>query len=443
MFLILGFSIGISTGFTVLTAQSFGAHDTPHVRQTVANALILSLIVIVLTTVLSVAFMHPILHLMNTPENIYDDAYSYISIIAMGLAASVLYNLSSAILRAVGNSFIPLVSLVFSACLNVVLDLLFIAKFKMGVAGAARATVISQGISAVLCFIYIFVKIHEIWPRRENLHLDFDDAKKQLSVGIPMSLQFAITASGTMIMQAAINLFGSKAVAAITAASKVHNIFTQGMVSAGQTMATYCAQNYGIGDSERIKKGVRSAFQALVIYSVVVAILGLLFLTPALRLFFSDDGTEFETLLPLARTYMTACVIFYIPLSMIFLFRNSMEGCGYGFLPMIGGVVELLSRAFTAAAAIYLHNFLLACLCDPAAWLFTGIYAYIAWRHVFKDVKKRLKEEEKSQLTTNCSQLKMIASDGKMRMRDALDTKGIFRLIESVPSPKAEVFCMK
>ncbi|MCR4743667.1 MAG: MATE family efflux transporter, partial [Lachnospiraceae bacterium] len=345
MFLILGFSIGISTGFTVLTAQAFGAHDIAHVRQTVANALILSGIVIIITTVISNVFMHPILHLMNTPENIYDDAYTYINIIATGLAASVLYNLSSAILRAVGNSIIPLVSLVFSACLNVVLDLVFIAKFKMGVAGAARATVISQGLSAVLCFIYIFVKLHEIWPKKENIRLDLRDAQKQLSVGIPMSLQFAITASGTMIMQSAINLFGSKAVAAITAASKLHNIITQGMVSAGQTMTTYCAQNYGVGDSKRIKEGVNSAFRALVIYSLVAAAIGLLLLTPSLHLFFTDDGTEFSELLPLAKTYMYACVIFYIPLSMIFLFRNAMEGCGYGFLPMIGGVVELLSRA--------------------------------------------------------------------------------------------------
>ena len=162
------------------------------------------------------------------------------------------------------------------------------------------------------------------------------------------------------------------------------------MISTGQTIATYCAQNYGVGDSSRIKSGISSAFRALFVYSIVVAVVGLLFLEPALRLFFSDDGTEFTTLLPLAETYMRACVIFYIPLSMIFIYRNAMEGCGYGFLPMIGGVVELISRALAAAAAIYFHNFLLACLCDPAAWLFTGAYVYLAWRHVFRDVEKHL-----------------------------------------------------
>ena len=161
------------------------------------------------------------------------------------------------------------------------------------------------------------------------------------------------------------------------------------MISAGQTIATYCAQNYGVGDSKRIKEGINSSFRALIVYSIVAAILGLVFLKPALCMFFSDNGTEFDSLLPLGETYMRACVIFYIPLSMIFIYRNAMEGCGYGFLPMIGGVVELVSRAITAAAAIYFHNFLLACLCDSAAWLFTGVYVLIAWNHVFKDVEKK------------------------------------------------------
>ena len=201
MFLILGFCSGLTCGFTVLTSQRFGAGDTKGVKKSVVNSIILSIVLTVIMTVGSLAVMKPLLRLMNTPEEIFADAYSYISVICMGIAASVAYNLLSAFLRAVGNSKMPLVILVFSAVLNVILDLVLIIVFRMGTMGAALATDLSQGISSVLCLVYILKKVPDLTPEKELWKYYPDATSKQLRVGIPMALQFGITASGTMIMQ--------------------------------------------------------------------------------------------------------------------------------------------------------------------------------------------------------------------------------------------------
>jgi Na+-driven multidrug efflux pump len=210
-----------------------------------------------------------------------------------------------------------------------------------------------------------------------------------MRVGIPMALQFAITASGTMIMQAAINGFGEVAVASYTAASKVQNVLTQGFTSLGQTMASYCGQNYGLGSSERIKKGISSAVKANVVYSVAVGALALLLLRPAMGLFFSA-GTDIDAMLPYATIYMRLCVSCYIPLGLIFIFRNAMQGCGFGLLPMLGGIVELVCRLVCAFAAMQTNNFTLAAFCDPFAWLGAGIFTAVACAHVMKQVEKIL-----------------------------------------------------
>lgn len=257
MFLITGFSQGITSGFSVRVSQKYGAMDKVAVKRNVANGILLSVISIMIMTAFTSSVMRPLLRLMNTPDNIYDMAYSYIIVICIGIAANIFYNLFSAYLRAVGNSQVPLFFLVFSACLNVVLDILFVVKMQMGVAGAAWATNLSQAISAVLCAVYIWVKVPDLKPEPDQWRISPQDTHPQLAAGIPMAFQFAITASGTMIMQSAINLFGSEAVAAYTAAGKLQNILTQGDgVAMGQTMATYGGQNYGCGNLKRIRAGV-------------------------------------------------------------------------------------------------------------------------------------------------------------------------------------------
>ena len=335
-------------------------------KRSVANGIILAVIAAAILTLVCVSIMNPLLHLMNTPSDIFQDAYTYIMGISIGLTANIFYNLFSAYLRAVGNSQVPLFFLIFSACLNVGLDLLFIIRGGMGVAGAAWATNLSQAISAVLCAGYIWVKVPSLKPEREHWKIHGSDTRNQLAAGIPMAFQFAITASGTMIMQSAVNLFGSEAVAAYTAAAKLQSLVIQGMIAMGQTMATYGGQNYGCGDVKRIKAGVKAALLAEFVYSVTVALL-------------------------MTYCYMTA--LFFLPLCTIFIFRNIMQGCGYGFLPMMGGVSELIARLIVSMAAMKLLSYPLACFADPAAWIAAAVFTGVSYLFVIKKIGRELKEK--------------------------------------------------
>lgn len=387
MFMIIGLSNGLCTGFTVLTSQKFGEGNETDTRRSVANGAILSAIVVAVMTVLSVVMMPLILHWMNTPDNIYDDAYSYIHVICLGIVANVAYNYLASCLRAIGNSRIPLVMLIFSALLNVVLDIALIRGTSLGVAGAAWATNIAQAVSAVLCLVYIIKREPLLCPDVKMFRLTKACTKHQLSVGIPMALQFGITGSGTVVMQAAINLFGSTAVAAYSAAGKITNLLMQGAVSVGQTMATYAGQNFGAEKMLRIRKGVCCALIIDIVYAVTAGLLAYAGLPLFMKFFFNEE-VDMVKMMEYARTYMGISVSFYIPLSVIFNFRNAMQGCGYGFLPMMGGVVELVARLVCALLAMKSMNYILACFCDPAAWLAAGIFTAVSYLFVMKKIDK-------------------------------------------------------
>ena len=388
MFLVLGFANGLSTGFTVLTSQRFGAKDAYGVRRSVANAIILSVIVSVVVTAISLVSMGSILHLMNTPANIYHYAYDYIIIITGGTGAVCFYNLFSALLRSVGNSKAPLFFLILSATLNIFLDLLFIIGFRWEVKGAAIATIASQAISAVLCVVYILTKVKMLVPHRNEWKLVPEYARKQLGVGFPMALQFAITASGTMIMQSAINRFGSDAIAGFNASSKVGNLLTQAFPSLGQSMATYTGQNFGKGDIDRIHEGSHVALKISLVASILGAGLALLLLRPAIPLFLGGNA-DISTILPWAKPYTYLSIICYMPLGILFIYRDMMQGCGYGFLPMMGGVLELAARFTTAMLSMHFTSYWLGVAGDPAAWIVTGIFDAIAYHYVIKDVRRR------------------------------------------------------
>ena len=259
VFLIIGFLQGLTAGFSVLTAQRFGAGDMKNMRKSVGTACVLSVIITVIMTAGSMLGMKRLLEFMNTPADIFADAYAYIMIICGGIAATVLYNLLSGILRALGDSKTPLYFLILSALLNVGLDLFFIIVFHMGVAGAAYATVISQGVSGIGCLIYIVKKVPLLKMQAEDFRPEGYLVKMEMAVGIPMALQYSITAIGTMMVQSSLNLLGSLSVAAFTAANKIESVVTQAYVALGTTMATYCAQNIGAGDIKRIRRGFKSA----------------------------------------------------------------------------------------------------------------------------------------------------------------------------------------
>lgn len=377
-FLIFGLATGASGGFSVVTSQKFGAGDKKGVRQSFTNGLILSLILGVVITALCLIFMDKILLLMNTPENIFQDSYNYIFVICAGLLGTMAYNLLASDLRAIGNSRIPLYFLVFSSFLNIGLDLIFILCFHWGVAGAAAATIASQLVSAILCWIYILKKEDALRPQAGDWALNEGIVKSELFVGLPMGLQYAITASGTMVMQTATNTFGSVAVAAGTAAGKVTGIFTSVFMSFGQSIATYTGQNFGKKDFSRIRKGLRLSVLIILGYSLAAAGIILLLLPYGFKFFFSPED-DITVLMPYAKMYVHLAISFFFPLGIIFIYRNAMQSCNHSLLAMVAGFTELVTRVICAMLAIHTHKFWLACFCDPAAWLVAGIYCSIAF----------------------------------------------------------------
>ena len=385
MFLILGFLIGLTAGFMVITSQHYGSGNMRAMRQSVASAAILSAVISVLMTLCSMLMMKQILHLMNTPEDIYQEAYGYIMVICGGIAAQVLYNLLASILRALGDSKIPLYFLILAAFLNIVLDLVFIIVFHMGAAGAALATVISQGASGILCLVYIIKKVPELHLRKEDWKFGRSMAIWQMKIGIPMALQYSITAIGTIMVQSALNMLGSLSVAGFAAANKIEQLVTQAYVAIGTTMATYCAQNTGAGRIDRVRQGFRAATVIATIYAVVtglMAIFGGKYLTV---LFVSENLPQ---IMELVDIYMKCIGAVFIPLAVVNIYRNGIQGMGYGLLPMMAGVAELIGRGVVALIAASRKSYVGACLANPAAWLFAGALLLIMY---FSIMKKREK----------------------------------------------------
>lgn len=386
MFLILGFVLGMTAGFTVLTAQKFGAGDMKAMRQTVGGAAVLSILVTIVLTAGSMLFMKPLLHFMHTPADIFDDAYSYIMIICAGIAAQMLYNLLASVLRALGNSKVPLYFLILSALLNIVLDLVLIIVFHLGAPGAAYATVISQGVSGVLCLVYIVKKIPVLHLERDDWKPKAHLLKIQLGIGIPMALQYSITAIGTMMVQTSLNLLGSGLVAAFTAASKIEQVVTQAYVALGTTMATYCAQNIGAGKVQRIRSGFRSATIMSFVYAVISAILIMTVGKYMTYLFVSGDVAEIMASVDI---YLKCVGIFFIPLAVVNLYRNGIQGMGYGILPMMAGVAELVGRGIVAVIAAGKRSYVGVCLASPIAWIFAAALLIVMYFYIMKhDMEK-------------------------------------------------------
>lgn len=380
-FLILGFTQGLTTGFTVLTAQRYGAGDLEGMRKSIANAAMLSLVVTFVMTMLSVVCMDWLLTIMNTPQDIYEMAKEYIVIICFGICCSVLYNILASILRAIGNSVVPLVLLIISSAINIVLDYVLIVYVHMGVGGAAVATVVSQGISGIFCLIYIVKKVPLLHVSKRDWVPDAWCMKNQLMIGIPMALQFSITAVGTILVQAALNLLGSTAVAAYSVACKVEQLVTQPFLAMGATMATYSAQNRGINDLQRIRQGVKVSNRMSAIYSIVIYFVICSLLPYAIRLFITEN---IETVYGYAEIYIRICGLFFIPLGMIFIYRNTMQGCGFAFWPMMGGVVELLVRCVAAFVATKMLSYEGVCIANAGAWLGAGLFLWICYHYVMK-----------------------------------------------------------
>lgn len=367
MFCVQGLAMGMTTGFGVVIAQAFGAKNEKLLRHYVAMSHYLTLIISVSATGLLLFANRTVLELMNTPEKIFEEAYIYLFIVFAGFIAMMAYNLFAAILRAIGDSRTPLYFLILSSVLNIVLDLVLVITFHMGVAGVALATVISQIVSEVLCFFYMMKKYPQIMRvSRKESAFSFKSAGKLMEMGIPMALQFSITALGTMIVQSTLNLLGETAIAAYTAAQKLQGLIGQPYVALGTAMATYCGQNAGAGDMERIKDGFKKCMLVLMVTVAITFAFAWLFSGVGALLFVDAKETE---VIELTRQYFKIASWFYPFLASIFIFRNALQGIGYGLDAMLGGIFELAARGVLIKLIGTGFGYAGICFCDPAAWV--------------------------------------------------------------------------
>ena len=364
-FFVIGWAMGINSGFAIMISQRFGAGDEKGVRHYTAMSLYLCTIMAVVMTAALLLTNGWVLRLMQTQESLFEDTYVYLMVTYIGLAATIAYNFLAALLRSLGDSRAPLVFLIISSVINFALDMLFVAVFSWGVAGAAAATVISQAISALLCLVYIIIKFPILRLGKEDMKFSFASAWKLLGLGIPMALQFSITAIGTMIIQVALNRLGEIYITSYGACGKIQNIFAQFFTAFGSCLATFTGQNAGANRMDRVKKGVKVTVIMTLICSAVDIVLMTCFGSSLVRLFVSDVDAE---LLRVSQQYFNVTAWFYPVLSLIFIYRNVLQGMGSGFVPMLGGVMELVARIVAIALLVGPLGYVGVCAANPLAW---------------------------------------------------------------------------
>lgn len=386
-FLVIGFATGICSGFCILVSQEYGADNYSKMRKYVANSFWLSFIIAVILTVLTLVFIRPLLELMKTPDDIIQQAYEYLFMIFAGLSVTIFYNLLASILRALGDSRSPLMFLAIASVINIILDFVFIKFCNMGVSGAGLATVIAQGISTVLCFIYMRKKFDILSFDKSELAFDIKYCGKLMSIGVPMALQYSITAIGSITLQTAINNLGTVYVAAVTAAEKIQMMAQGPMDCLGGAMATYCGQNKGAGKYERITKGLKQSMIVSVIYCILACIILIVFGQYILLLFIDKNDAE---VINYAMLYIKINTVTYPLLGILFIIRNSLQGLGYSFLPMMAGVTELIARVGVVVLVVGTYGFIGVCFASPAAWLMADILLFIIAFSKFPKLKREL-----------------------------------------------------
>jgi putative MATE family efflux protein len=382
LFFIIGFAFGFTAGLSIITAQCYGAKDYEGVRTSFAASILLSIIVTIVLTIPSTLFARPVLELLNTPADIVDHAYNYLVIIMSCIFAPMFFNLFSNIIRALGDSKTPLFFLAIVCVLNIILDLVFILIFKMGVQGAAIATVISQLTAAFLCYIYIRKKLYVLHLTQEH----FINAPKMflrhIRIAIPMGFQASIIAIGAIILQFALNGLGTISIAAYTAGSKIDSVAVMPLNSFGATMATYTAQNYGAGKLKRIKEGVKQCVIMALIFSFIIALINITLGRHIAQVFLGRDATQAVSY---ARLFLIINGSMYWALALLFIYRFTLQGLGHSFIPTIAGIMELIMRAFAAIVLTSLLGFMGASMANPLAWI--GALIPLTWTY-HKEMKK-------------------------------------------------------
>ena len=386
-FLILGFCIGTCTGFCVPVAQRFGAGDYSAMRRFVFNSFILTAILAVVLTILCALFCTQIVELLATPQDIFADAYIYLLVILLGIPFTLLYNLTSSIMRAVGDSRTPFLFLAFACVANIFLDIFCITTLKWGVAGAAIATITSQLMSGVLCLIYMMKKYPVLKMEKEELEMRGDFIRTLVIMGFRMGLQFSITAIGSVVMQAATNNVGSVYVSANTAASRLKNFAMCPFDAMAAAVSTFCSQNYGAKKVGRIKQGLRQGTVAGILYGIVIGGV-LIFFGRPLSMIFVDGGET--AVLDASRDLLFYSGFFYWILGILIIVRLCVQGLGYSGRAVLSGVVEMIARTAVSLIFVPFWGFTAICFTDQAAWVFAVCYIVPTCLYCLKKVEKEL-----------------------------------------------------
>lgn len=378
-FMIVGFCMGVCSGFAIPVAHKFGAKNYSEMRQVIANCVWLSAVFAVVITVTVSILCRRILIWMNTPEDIFQNAYSYIRVIFLGIPAVFLYNILSGIIRSMGDSKTPLAFLAISSFLNIGLDLLFILVFHIGISGAALATVIAQLISGLLCLVYMIKKFEILHISKEEWKVNFGHLKMLCGMGIPMGLQFSITAIGSVVLQTAVNGLGSLAVASITAGSKVSMFFCCPFDAMGATMATYGGQNVGAKKLDRIGKGLRDCTILGASYAVIAFVIMYFFGDNLAAMFV--DGEQVQ-MLANAKRFLIINSAFFIPLALVNIIRLLIQGMGFSTFAILAGVLEMVARTLVGLVLVPKVGFIGACFASPLAWVLADLFLIPAYIHV-------------------------------------------------------------
>ncbi len=386
VYFIFGFCIGIMTGFAIPVSQAFGAGDSAGLKRVIGNSIWLTAIIALIMTVFTTYYARDLLILMKTPEDILDIANDYLTIILIGLPVTMLYNIVAAYLRAIGNSRVPTIFLLISSFLNIILDVVMIIVLKLGVRGAALATVASQLICGIACVIYISIKC-------ETLHInarDLKPSKKAILLlcknGFPMGLQYSVTAIGSMVLQYFINQLGTTYIAAMTAANRVGMFFCILFDALGSATATYCGQNTGAGKPERLNKGVLITLLFACSYGALVFVMMLLFGKNLSMIFLDKSEVEIISLSAECLIIMSA---FYVLLAVINVLRFAIQGMGYSSLAVVAGILELVGRAGAGLFLVPLYGFTGVCFGSPLAWILADLFLIPAYICCVRAMKKR------------------------------------------------------
>lgn len=386
IFLILGFCNGCCGGFGIPIAQKFGAHDYSTMRKYVWASLKLTTVMSVLIAIVTSLLCAFILRTMRTPENIFYDAYLYLLITFIGVPCTFFYNLFSCIIRALGDSKTPFWFLLFSTILNILLDLFCILVLGWGVAGASIATVVSQGLSAFLCYHYMMRKFEILQATPSERRFDRRLALNMLGIGVPMGLQFSITAIGSIMLQSANNALGTACVAAFTSAMRIKMFFLCPLESLGMAMATYCGQNYGAGKPERIWSGIKASFLLMGVY-VVANFVILWFGAKYMALLFVS-AAEVEIIKD-TELFLHVAATFFPTLGLLCILRYSIQGVGYTILAMLSGVSEMIARILVSVLAVPAFGYIAVCFGDPTAWMAADLFLVPTFIVIYRRLKSR------------------------------------------------------